>query len=72
MPGSYQDPRSYANIALDALEEAYEENHNAPAGDLILKAIEAIKNLRHEINNQRKPVENEYDRYEINDFNTAI
>jgi hypothetical protein len=49
MPGSYPDPRSYANSALQILEEAYEENQGSHTGTLILKAIDAISRLKEEI-----------------------
>jgi hypothetical protein len=66
MPGSYPDPRSYASTAIQALEEAYEENYDSHTGSLILTALEAIKRLRLEI---RK---SDYDPYEINESNSAI
>lgn len=72
MPGSYPDPRSHANTALQALEEAYEENYNSHAGNLILKAIEAIKQLKQEIKNTPHSGLSEYDPYEINEGNSAI
>jgi hypothetical protein len=49
MPGSYPDPRSYANTAIHILEEAYEESQGSHTGTLILKAIEAITRLREEV-----------------------
>lgn len=72
MPGSYPDPRSYANTALQALEEAYEENFNTHTGNLILTAIEAIKQLKQEIKNKRIAGLSEYDPYEFNENNSAI
>jgi len=72
MPGSYPDPRSYANTALQALEEAYEENYSSHTGTLILTAIEAIKRLKQEIKNQCGSALSEYDLYEINESNSAI
>lgn len=72
MPGSYPDPRSYADTALYALEEAYEENYDTHTGSLILKAIEAIKQLKQEVNTQRKSASSDYDPYEINESNVAF
>jgi hypothetical protein len=72
MPGSYPDPRGYANTALQALEEAYEENYNSPTGNLILTAIEAIKYLKQEITNTRFAGLSDYDPHEINESNSAI
>ena len=72
MPGSYPDPRSYANAALEALEEAYEENDNSHTGSLILSAMEAIKRLKQEIKTQRSSALSEFDPYEINKSNSTI
>jgi hypothetical protein len=72
MPGSYPDPRSYADTALYALEEAYEENYNSHTGSLILKAIEALKHLKQEVKTQRSSGLSEYDPYDINESNSAI
>jgi hypothetical protein len=72
MPGSYPDPRSYANTALQALEEAYEENFNTRSGNLILTAIEAIKHLKQDIKSTRNNGLSEYDPYELNENNSAI
>jgi len=72
MPGSYPDPRSYANTALQALEEAYEENFNSHTGNLILTAIEAIKNLKQEFEKKRSYGFSEDDPYEVNFNNSAI
>jgi len=72
MPGSYPDPRSYANTALQALEEAYEENSNSHTGNLILTAIEAVRHLMLEIKNTRNSGLSDYDPYEINENNSAI
>ena len=54
MPGSYPDPRAYAEIALHALEEAYEESQNSHAGSLILTAIDALSRLKEEMKSVRK------------------
>ena len=73
MPGSFLDPQSYANVALEALEDAYEESFDTPAGSLILKAIEAIKRLKQEMKTRRNSgVAADYDPYEVNEFNSAI
>ena len=72
MPGSYPDPRSYANTALQALEEAYEENYNSRTGNLILTAIEAIKLLKQEIAHTRFSGLSEYDLHDIDEKNSAI
>ena len=72
MPGSYPDPRSYANTALQALEEAYEESHDSHAGSLILKAIQSITRLRDEIKATRSPDVMGDDPYELNEYNSAI
>lgn len=72
MPGSYPDPRSYADTALFALEEAYEENYDNHTGSLILKAIEAIKKLKEEAKNQRTSERREFDPYDFDESNLAI
>ena len=69
MPGSYPDPRSYADTALHALEQAYEENQDSHLRSLILAAIEAITSLKQEIENSCKP---EIDPYELNEHNSAV
>lgn len=72
MPGSYPDPRSYANTALQALEEAYEENFDSHTGNLILTAIQAIKSMKKEFERKHIPVISEDDPYEVNYNNSAI
>ena len=72
MPGSYPDPRSYANTALQALEEAYEESHDTHAGSLILTAIQAITRLRDEIKQSRSSGASEHDPYDLGEYNSAI
>ncbi len=72
MPGSYPDPRSYANAALQALEEAYEESHDTRAGSLILTAIQAITHLRDEIKMSRSTCVSEYDPFELSETNSAV
>jgi hypothetical protein len=73
MPGSYPDPQSYANTALQALEDAYEDSHDSQTGSLILTAIEAIKRLKQEIKNMGNADELAgYDPYELNEHNSAL
>ncbi len=72
MPGSFPDPRSYTNVALEALEEGYELNYDSHTGSLILKAMQAIKRLKQEINRRNAAGSSEFDPYEMNDFNSAV
>ena len=72
MPGSYPDPMSTANSALQILEEAHESSHDTYTGSLILKAIAAITRLQGEIKITRSSGMMEYDPYEINKSNSAI
>jgi hypothetical protein len=72
MPGSFPDPRYYANTAINILEEAYEESQGSHAGTLILKAIEAINHLQEEIKISSKLREMEFDPYEYNESNSAV
>jgi len=72
MPGSYPDPRSFANTAIDILEEAYEESQGSHTGTLILKAIEAITRLKDEIRDSSKYGALDFDPYEINESNSAV
>ncbi|HLO25329.1 MAG TPA: hypothetical protein VK187_04400 [Geobacteraceae bacterium] len=72
MPGSYPDPRSSANSAIQMLEEAYEKSHDTHTGSLILKAIAAIGRLKEEIVIARSSGVTEYDPYEINESNSAL
>jgi hypothetical protein len=72
MPGSYPDPRSYANSALQILEEAYEENRGSHAGTLILKAIDAISRLKEEIKESSQQSLFEIDAFEFNESNSAV
>ncbi len=72
MPGSFPDPRSYTSVALEALEEAYELNHDSRTGSLILKAMQAINRLRQEVNRRNAAGAAEFDPYDVNDFNSAI
>ena len=72
MPGSYPDPRSYANSALQILEEAYEESQGSHAGTLILQAIDAITRLKEEIKESGQQSLFEIDAFEFNDSNSAV
>ena len=72
MPGSYPDPRSYANSAIQILEEAYEESQGSYAGTLILKAIDVISLLKEEIRESGQRRLFESDSYEFNDSNSAV
>lgn len=72
MPGSYPDPRSYADSALQILEEAYEESQGSHTGTLILKAIDAISRLKEEIKESSQQRLFVIDAYEFNDSNSAV
>ena len=72
MPGSHPDPRSYANSALQILEEAFEESQGTHAGTLILQAIDAITRLKEEIKESSRQRSLEIDSYEFNDSNLAV
>jgi hypothetical protein len=72
MPGSYPDPRYYANSAIQILEEAYEDSQGSHTGSLILKAIETIARLKEEIIAQRKLDSIEFDQYDLDESNSAI
>jgi hypothetical protein len=72
MPDSYPDPHSFANSAIQILEEAYEESQGSYAGSLILKAIDAISRLKEEIKESSQQRLSELDSYEFNDSNSAV
>ena len=72
MPGSYPDPRSYANTAIGILEEAYVESRGSYAGTLILQAIEAINQLEVEIKNSTRQRAMNFDPYDFDESNSAI
>lgn len=72
MPGSYPDPRSYANTALQALEKAYEENPDSKTGSLIQTAIDAITRLKQAITQAQSSDDAPSDPYELNEHNSAI
>jgi len=71
MPGSYTASAVLADSALDTLKRAYEARQSPDVGSLILKAYDAIKNLKDEMS----PNDDEdasYDPYELNEANSAI
>lgn len=72
MPGSYPDPRLYTNEAIQVLKEAYYETQESHVKTLILKAIDAIAQLKEEIKGQGQQSLSELDSYEFNDSNSAI
>jgi hypothetical protein len=72
MPGSYSDPRFYANEALVLLEEAYEESYESAAGSSILKAIDAIKHLKEEIKTSLDQGTYACDPFEFDESNSAV
>jgi hypothetical protein len=72
MPGSYPDPCSHANTAIQILEEAYQDNQESYTGTLILKAIDAIYRLKEEIKESSQQRLFELDAFEFNDSNSAV
>ena len=73
MPGSYPDPRSYADTALHALEQAYEESPDPHTSSLIMTAMDAIRRLTQEIKSVAVAEGGvELDPHELNNFNSAI
>ena len=72
MPGSFPDPRLYANTALQALEEAYEQSHDSHTGSLILTAIEAISKLKEELKSSGGSHHAGHDPYEWSEYNSAV
>lgn len=72
MPGSYPDPRSHANEAIQALKEAYYETPEPHTKALLLKAIDAISELKEEIKGYSRQRLSEYDSYEFNESNSAV
>jgi len=71
VPGSYPDPRSCVNEAVQALEEAYVANFNYPAADRIFTALKAIKQLQKSICSDN-PGWAENDPHEVNYTNMAL
>ena len=68
MRGSY-----YIGMALQAMERAYEQNHDSDVGMHISNAIYALRELVHQDVASTKPSEQaELDPYEINEFNSAV
>jgi hypothetical protein len=72
MPGSYPDPSSYANEAIQVLKQAYYETPEPRAKSLILKAIDAISQLKEGITGFSRQRLADYDSYEFDDTNTAV
>jgi hypothetical protein len=72
MPGSYLDPRSYADDALQTLKEAYYETPETHAKILILKAIDAISQLKEEIKGFSQKGLSNLDSYEFDESNSAV
>jgi hypothetical protein len=72
MPGSYPDPRSYANEAIQVLKEAYYETPETHAKTLILKAIDAISQLKEDMNRFSQQRSSTYDSYEFDESNSAV
>jgi len=72
MPGSYPDPRSYANDAIQMLKEAYYETPETRAKTLILKAIDAISQLKEEMKGFNRNGFSNVDSYEFDDSNSAV
>jgi hypothetical protein len=72
MPGSYPDPRSYANEAIQVLKEAYYETPESSAKALILKAIDAISQLKEEMKGFCQQRVSDLDSYEFDESNSAV
>jgi len=72
MPGSYPDPRSYANDAIQLLKEAYYETPEAHTKTLILKAIDAISQLKELLQGVSQKGFSSLDTYEFDDSNSAV
>jgi hypothetical protein len=72
MPGSYPDPRSYANEAIQVLKEAYYETPETHVKTLILKAIDAISQLKEEMKGFSQQRLSNIDSYEFDDSNSAV
>lgn len=71
MPGSYTPSAVLADSALDTLKRAYEARQSPDVGSLILKAYDAIKNLKDEMGSSDLE-DAAYDPYEMNESNSAI
>jgi hypothetical protein len=72
MPGSYPDPRSYANEAIQVLKEAYYEIPETHAKTLILKAIDAISQLKEEMKGYNQQRLSDLGCYEFDESNSAV
>jgi hypothetical protein len=72
MPGSYPDPRSHATEAIQILKEAYYETPETHAKSLILKAIDAIAQLKEEMKGLSPQRLSYLDSYEFDESNSAV
>ena len=72
MPGSFPDPRSYANDAIQILKEAYYETPEVHAKALILKAIDVISQLKEDMQGFSQKGLSNLDTYEFDDSNSAV
>ena len=72
MLGSYSAPHSYANEAIQLLKEAYYETPETSAKSLILKAIDAISQLKDEIKGFSQQELSNFDSYEFDESNSAM
>jgi len=72
MPGSYPDPRSYATDAIQLLKDAYYETPETRAKTLILKAIDAISELKEKMKGFNQQGLSDFDSYEFDDSNSAV
>jgi hypothetical protein len=71
LTNSYPDPRTCANAALQALEEAYVANFNSSAEAKIFTALKAIKQLQQSLDSG-SPSWAENDPHEVNYENMAL
>ncbi|KAB0668353.1 hypothetical protein F6V30_16320 [Oryzomonas sagensis] len=71
MPGSYTTSAVLADSALDTLKRAYEARQSPDVGSLILKAYDAIKDLKDEMGSYDF-ADAAYDPHEMNESNSAI
>ena len=63
----------YIGMALQAMERAHEQNLDSSVGIHISQAIDALRELiQQNVVNRSSTDHPEVDRYEINDFNSAI
>ena len=69
MPGSYPDPRTHANTAIQILEEAYAESQGTQTAPMILQALEALQRLKEQLGQTSDPA---VDPYEFDESNLAF